>query len=275
MVNIINTILLLIILFIVLILVYKTYFKSEEKFSVYTISEIGNRENQEDSIGVLKNNKGEVIACVADGMGGFEFGAEASNLAVQSIIEAYHRFNGIDPENFLLEQVKNINKKVYTFARRISRKSNVGSTFVSAMVRDKELYWVSVGDSRIYLFRNGQLTQLNREHVYENILKEKLLRREISQYEFDMDRRKAMLTSFIGDEEVREIDRNIKGLNLTKKDKVILCSDGLFKTLSDEEIRSILMKHNGESQLKTIARSIKKKNKKKQDNMSVVVIEVA
>ncbi len=267
----INTLLLLVII----ILLVKLLYKKKEKLGVYTISEIGKRENQEDSIGVHKNEKGEIIACVADGMGGFQFGAEASNLAVQSLIENFNRFNGgVDPQNFLFEQVKSINKKVYTFARRISRKSNVGSTLVSALVKDKELYWVSVGDSRIYLFRNNQLTQLNREHIYENILREKLYRGEISQYDFDMDRRKGMLTSFIGDEDLSEIDRNIKGLRLSKSDKVLLCSDGLFKTLEEEEIREVLINYEGENQLGELSKKVKRKNRKRQDNMSIVVIEV-
>lgn len=270
MLSVINTILLLMIL----VLLYKLFFKEKDKLNIYTISEIGNRDSQEDTIGVHKNEKGEILACVADGMGGMQFGAEASNMAVQSIIDSFHRFNGIDPQNFLMDQVINVNKKIYSFARNISRKSNVGSTFLSAMVSDRDLYWISVGDSRIYLFRNAQLTQLNREHTYDNVLKDKLLRSEISQYEYEMDKRKAMLTSFVGDEEVREVDRNIRALRLSKKDKVVLCSDGLFKTLNENEILNVLIKHKGENQLKAFSNEIRKKAKKRQDNTSIILIEV-
>ena len=270
MFNIINTLLLMLIL----LLLYRSMIKDRDRLNIYTISEIGKRETQEDSIGVHKNEKGEILACVADGMGGLQFGAEASNLAVQTIIDSFHRFNGIDPQNFLLDQVININKKIYAFARNISRKSNVGSTFLSAMVTDRDLYWISVGDSRIYLFRNGELTQLNKEHIYDNVLKDRLLKEEISHYEYESDKRKAMLTSFVGDEEVREVDRNIRALRLGKNDKVILCSDGLFKTLSEREISKILQKEKGESQLRAFSNEIKKKNRKKQDNMSIILIEV-
>ena len=253
--------------------------KRKNKGTLYisSMSHIGCREEQQDSFGIFRNkedaecvNKG-VLAIVADGMGGLANGSEVSGIVVES---ARHYFmNTVFREEkaaSLTEMVYHINEDVRGYLKQSTNGELSGSTLVAVYICNRKLYFVSVGDSRIYLYRNGGLIQLNREHIQLRELYR--MRQEGLSYEEIMaDRQKSALTSYIGVPYLEDVDYNLEPISLEVGDKVLLMSDGVFGTLSEYEMRQICEKS------KVIAKSLEKnvllKEKATQDNMTAVVLE--
>lgn len=250
----------------------------EGPYSIGNIQNIGKRESQQDSFGIsdLSNKalcaeKG-IFAVVADGMGGLANGAEVSALVTRSMLNYFaSRPFGPDTSQEFLNMLTNANNETNAFlSKNVMGRS--GSTVVAVIIKDKKLHWISVGDSRICLVRNGALFQLNREHTYASELDVKAARGEISYEEARSDPQRHALTSYIGMGELEKIDRSLRPVQLAKGDRIILMSDGVFGTLSDEEILSTmhLPPYEASSQLE---RLILDKDKKGQDNFTAIIIE--
>lgn len=239
---------------------------------------IGARENQQDSFGIsdvqnkeLCSEKG-VISIVADGMGGLENGAEVSAIVTSSILnyfnsQKFHSNESIELLNMLMAANNNVNNFLTQNGRGKS-----GSTVVATLVKDMDMYWISVGDSRIYLYREGRLIQVNREHNYGADLDEQAARGLISVEEARNDPQRHALTSYIGMGELERIDRNIHPLKLKDGDRILLMSDGVFGTLSDEEIVESMSLSVFEA-ADDVEKKVLMKNKPHQDNFTVVIIE--
>lgn len=239
---------------------------------------IGRRDSQQDSFGMSKNGQGistggkGILAIVADGMGGTENGDQVSVLAAMTMLQNFDRMEGsISGEQRLLTLMNQANAEVNKLIRSGNGKKG-GSTLVSVLVQDKKLYWLTVGDSRLCLYRKNALLQINREHVYGTELDEKAARGEISTYAAANDPQRKALTSYIGMEKITKIDRNIRPLRLEDKDRLLLMSDGVFGTLTDEEIIAAMqlpVTNSGEA----IDQMIQTKNRKEQDNYTVLILE--
>ncbi len=233
--------------------------------------DIGRRDEQQDYCIYSELYNNEVcesggIAVVADGMGGYRNGKNAARAAAKSFLECYKKNkNG------------SINKKLTDAMHYANHAVNGleegGSTLICAVVDNWRLYWLSVGDSRIYLYRNGLLRKLNVEHNYKNRLIRKAEAGEISLCSVMTDKKRHALTSFMGLEEITEYDYNDCEFPLLKKDKILLCSDGLYKTLSDNEIGEILTgKYNAFAD--ALVRTALTKKKQNQDNITAVVLNI-
>ncbi len=245
--------------------------------SVGNVQNIGQRESQQDSFGLsdmsnkaLCEQKG-LFAIVADGMGGLSNGAEVSALVTRSMLGSFSTrpFTADTPQE-LLNMLSYANKEVNGFLKNVKDRS--GSTVVAVLLKDKMLHWISVGDSRICLIRNGAILQLNREHTYASELDEKAAKGEISYEKAQSDPQRNALTSYLGMGELEKIDRSLRPLQLTPGDRVLLMSDGVFGTLSDEEILSTMNLVPYES-VALLEELILKKNKRGQDNFTAILIE--
>lgn len=234
---------------------------------------IGAREDQQDSYGVSEPNaypeKG-VIAVVADGMGGLANGRAVSSALVRSLLEGYAnaspRQNGAD---LLLEQAVRANAGVNQMLRGQERS---GSTLVSCVIRDGKLHFLTVGDSRIYLYRGGALIQLNREHIYQEELAVQSVNQQCALQQVRGDRQAHALTSYFGIGRMPAIDRNDEGLKLLDRDKILLASDGVFGTLTQEQMEAALAQDVKEA-AKTMGEQIRAANRAHQDNNTAVVLE--
>jgi hypothetical protein len=146
------------------------------RLSFGNVQHIGKRDDQQDAFAisdnkdkVLSKEKG-VFAIVADGMGGLDNGRESSNLVVTSMMRYFTEkpfLSSIPLE--LRNMVVSTNSDLLDHLSRTSN-SKSGSTLVAIIIRDNELFWISVGDSRIYLYRKNRLYLLNRDHNYVNDL---------------------------------------------------------------------------------------------------------
>lgn len=268
-----NIIFLLIVIFIFfLIRIKKSLDKDLLKSSIKIENAqiIGKRNEQEDSYSTLKSDNG-VIAVLADGMGGMESGKKASTIAVNTFIEEFTKNYEIYPiDNFLRNTTYIANQKILNSAGD----SRLGTTLISTVINKNKLYWTSVGDSHLYLYRDNELKLLNKKHVYANKLKEEFKAGNISRDEMFNNPRKDMLTSYLGYEEFHELDYSKTPFELKSKDKILICSDGVYRTLSELEIEKILDKKiTPEKASKEIFESIKWKNIKNQDNASIILME--
>lgn len=260
---------------VIILILFDYFFFLRNRNRIYSFSYIGSRKNQEDAMSIYKKSKDEIMIALADGMGGMSRGDEASSKTVDFMVNGFLEQERLKPGPLLLRLANEVNSLIYGYNKASIRKSHIGTTLLTVIINERKLNWVSVGDSRLYLFRKKRLTKLNREHTYNEMLLDKFCNNEISEERYRKDSNKGnQLTSYIGDETLREIDRNVKEFQLLSGDRLLLCTDGVYNTLTDLEIREILSSRNGMKQKDEFLDTIKEKNLKNQDNASLVLVEI-
>ncbi len=245
------------------------------KVSVGNAQHVGTRDQQQDAFAITPLEDRSVVmshgvmAVVCDGMGGLENGAEAANLGAVSFMQNYLRDNNVGRDS-LLSAVTLTNSMVYdTFG---DGEIPAGTTLAAASVLPSGLRFVSVGDSHIYLFRRGRIYQINRDHNYFAELMEQVKAGKMTMQEAQTHPERAHLTSYVGLQKLELVDYNTEAVALRAGDRVILCTDGLFKTLSLEEIATVVTEsYNYDAQDKLMA-ALLNKNKRRQDNVTIVVL---
>ena len=210
----------------------------------------------------------DALLVVADGMGGQAAGEVASLMAVQHIEERF-RSGGLtsvddkDLEEALRELLGDVNRAVLT-AGQEPDKRGMGTTCTLVIIKDQQLYFSHVGDSRAYLLRDGQLNQITTDHSW---VEEAVATGTMTREEARIHPRRNVVTRAIGlDADVR-VDTD--QLSLQRGDLVLLCSDGLNSMIPDEDILKTLQ----ESSTDTVcANLIKAANDAGgHDNTSVVI----
>jgi serine/threonine protein phosphatase PrpC len=197
------------------------------------------RQNNEDSFGYWEPEddrqflrKGR-LAVVADGMGGYEGGQEASRLAVETLVAVYRDFSGDDPQAALVEALQAAHEQIrqYSFAHPELR--GMGTTCTAAAIVQDALYYVHVGDTRLYLIRDGQITRVTRDHSYVGRLVESGM---ISQEEAETHPQRNILTAALGTNPDLIMDSPGQPEPLRPEDVLLICSDGLWGLVRDSEI---------------------------------------
>ena len=241
------------------------------QISVGAASIIGARDNQQDSYCVCGGKKA-ALAVVADGMGGLSNGAEISGIVTYVFKEDFYKLkNSQIPETTLMNMVRSANEQACSFIKTSGGEMS-GSTVVAVYIKEDELYFIAVGDSRIYLMREGGLIQLNREHIYAYELDSMVINGFMSMESALNNRERKSLTSYIGMGELRQIDRNLEPIRLRTGDRLLIASDGVFGTLNTEEMISALLLDDSQSAAETLLDLIEEKAKVRQDNATAVVL---
>ncbi len=205
------------------------------------------RQNNEDSFGYWEPEddqqflrKGR-LAVVADGMGGYEGGQEASRLAVGTLIAAYRDFPGDDPHAALVEGLQAAHEEIRRFSFAHPELRGMGTTCTAAAIvraadRDAQheaLYYVHVGDTRLYLIRDGQITRVTRDHSYVGRLVESGL---ISPEQAEHHPQRNILTAALGTNPELIMDSPEHPEPLRPEDVLVICTDGLWGQVRDVEI---------------------------------------
>ena len=208
---------------------------------------IGSRKEQQDAFGFSDLSDaafvkhGGVLALVADGMGGLLEGAEASCIAVFSFLESYGKKNADEPiEDALDRSLQEANNAVHAFALERNLARNCGTTLVAAVAHESGVYWIYAGDSRLYMTDGQSLTPLTEDHIYANKLKKAVEKGLLEPEDAFAHPERDALTSYIGDSVIEIVG---KGCLRSSPDGLpldgfllLLCSDGLYKTLSEKQI---------------------------------------
>jgi protein phosphatase len=207
------------------------------------------RTNNEDSFGYWEPDddqqflrKGR-LAVVADGMGGYEGGQEASRLAVETLLAVYRDFAGDDPQEALVEALQVAHEQVrkYSFAHPELR--GMGTTCTAAAIVQNALYYVHVGDTRLYLIRDRQITRVTRDHSYVGRLVESGI---ISPEEAENHPQRNILTAALGTNPDLVMDQPGRPEPLRARDVLVICSDGLWGQVHDSEILETVANESAE-----------------------------
>jgi serine/threonine protein phosphatase PrpC len=239
---------------------------------------IGSRLEQQDDFGFTDTENvtfvdhGGVLAIITDGMGGLSQGREASLLAKITMLANYEQ-KSVDetiPQR-LLDSLLAANAKVVEMAEHAGLVGQIGTTLAAAVVRNTELYWIAVGDSHIYLYRQGKIKQLNADHDYARHLALAVAQGKISQEDAAAHPQRHALTSYLGLVELEEIEGNETPVVLEPGDQILLCSDGLYKTIAEQEIVSVLDQHPQAAAERLIDLTLARE-KLHQDNVTVAIL---
>ncbi len=231
----------------------------------------GARENQQDSYAVSSPagyDRQGVLAVVADGMGGLSNGSAVSAAVVRTFMDTFRSVQAPAGE-VLLEAAARANEHVN---QMIQGGEKSGSTLVAAIIREGRLSFLSVGDSRIYLYRGGALLQLSREHAYREELAVRAVNHEIPIGRVRGDRQSQALTSFFGIGTIPQIDRNNEAIRLLSGDRLLLASDGVFGALTESQLEAALALELSES-AKQIEALICQADLPHQDNHTAVIVQ--
>jgi serine/threonine protein phosphatase PrpC len=205
------------------------------------LSDIGCcRTTNEDAGQVIRPAQPRVLAkkgtllLVADGMGGCEGGEIASQLAVETVRRSYYASRAQIPAA-LVEAFQEANRVVYRLSLDRPELKGMGTT-CTALVLCRDLAWVAyVGDTRLYLIRKGSIYQLIEDHsAVMELVKQGLLSREEARRHPD---RNVILRALGTHEQVAVATWN-EPMPVRSGDRFVVCSDGLYEVVSDEEILS-------------------------------------
>lgn len=237
-----------------------------------SISSKGARPYQEDSFGFSSIKKKDAAAhgftaVVADGMGGLSDGAAVSKYVVSSLIDlSMNCTSELPVDIFLQSTLRQINYNV------VSTGIRGGSTAVAVKCVRSGIYWCTVGDSRLYLMRNGELTALSEDSDHISTLIDDVISRKISYRDVIDDPQKDSLEFYIGCGNTIFFDGNIRPLIPIKGDKLLLCSDGVYNAVTDGEMLDALS-CPADKAAETLDSVIASKGYVNQDNYTAVVLE--
>ena len=174
------------------------------------------------------------LFAVADGMGGAQAGEVASRLAADSVREA--KLGDLPSPEQTVELIREANRRVYAYSSENASTRGMGTTMTVALVEGSVVTIGHVGDSRAYLLREDQLTQLTQDH---SLVAELVRSGRLSPKEAESHPRRSVITRALGTESDVEVD--VFSIRAQNGDLFLLCSDGLTSMVSDEEIAKLLV----------------------------------
>ena len=239
----------------------------------------GARPYQEDSFGysnIIDSNvvsKKGVFAILSDGMGGLTNGKNVADYVVQTSIAM---FDSMNPQTDISKQLENIvgyiNSSVCEQYGADDGSSKAGATMVLAYIFKNRIYWITVGDSRLYCFRNGNLLQMNEDHDYNQLYRE-YINEGGNLKDVEEDEQKDSLVCFIGKKEIPYVDVSIRGYKIKPSDTFILCTDGIYNGISEDAMKDILSNCDAQTASEEIISNVLSSRFPGQDNMTVMVIK--
>ena len=207
---------------------------------VYFQSDIGKRrKSNQDYTATFTNQKNQLLALLADGMGGHQAGDIASRQAVEEIGIAWEATTIDDSEKavqWFLQHIQQTNQRIFEKGQSQPTLSGMGTTLEVVTLLDNHLALAHVGDSWIYLFREQRLIALTEDHSLVNAL---LKSGEITQEMAENHPRKNIITRSLGMPGSLEVDVAIH--KIEDHDQLLLCSDGLTNMVSEPKITQILL----------------------------------
>ena len=169
-----------------------------------------------------------------DGMGGYSGGEIASTYAVDEIKEYLSSLETIGQQD-LCDAIIHANQRIVNRVACEERLAGMGTTAVVTAINGNQLYWASVGDSRLYVYRDGHLRQITTDH---SMVQELLTAGEITKDEMLNHPQRNLLTRAVGVDEILEVDSGVE--SILPGDRILLCTDGLSGYVSDDVIASAL-----------------------------------
>ena len=239
------------------------------RFTVYQVSRKGGREKNEDRIGYCYTRDSGLFA-LADGMGGHPEGEVASQLALQTIAALFQRDAKPtlpDPLKFLQEAIVAGHQQLLRYATQKALIDTPRTTMVACVLQGPYAYWAHCGDSRLYLVRGDKLVSRTRDHSYSE------LHQTLNQVvPLNSKFNRNVLFTCLGSPGKPVID-TIGPIRLQAGDKVLLCSDGLWGTVSDAVIIDLLSRKTISDAVPEMVEQALRNGGAKCDNVSVLAVD--
>jgi PPM family protein phosphatase len=236
------------------------------KFSVYQISRQGGRERNEDRMGYAYTRESGLFV-LADGMGGHPEGAMAAQLALQTFSAYFQKTANPtvrEVPDFLSSALMAAHHQIIRYAAEKGMLDTPRTTLVAALMERGQMHWVHCGDSRLYIVRDGALLTRTRDHSY--------MEQQAHMGRATDHINRNILFTCLGSPAKPVFD--LSGpLSLQQGDRVLLCSDGLWGTVSDEEIATELSRHALEHSVPDLVETALKRGGPRCDNVTVLAME--
>src|SRR5919205_1444724 len=205
------------------------------------------------------------IFAIADGMGGANAGEVAAALAAEAL-----RGEGGRGENAVVGLIQEANRRVYQRAIEDAAASGMGTTMTVALLEDGRVRIGHVGDSRAYLIRDGELSQLTDDH---SLVGELVRSGKLTPEDAESHPQRSVITRVLGTDP--EVDVDTITVETRKGDLFLLCSDGLYSMVGNDRILELVERHRGDldAMAKTLVRAANRVGG--DDNITVVAFEIA
>ncbi len=226
------------------------------------------REENEDSF-AIEERDGDYLLGVFDGMGGMRKGDVASAIIKEKFLEIAEKEKEWNEET-IKRIIHEANRDIYSYSKERGFEGQMGTTAVIGLIKNGEkLYYLNIGDSRLYLLRDGKLKKLTNDHTLVELQRKKGV---ISEKEAKESNLKNVLTKAVGIR--REVEPELyKPLELREDDIILLCSDGLYNMVHEKNIRRVLL--NRKLTVKERAERLISMAKRNggEDNITVVIYD--
>ena len=239
------------------------------RFSVYQVTRKGGREKNEDRMGYTYTRDSGLFA-LADGMGGHPEGEVASQLALQAMSALFQRQAKptlADPAEFLQMAIYSGHQQLLRYAARRGLTDSPRTTVVACVLQGDSAYWAHCGDSRLYLVRGGKLIARTRDHSYSE-LQQSLNSLMPTNGPFNRN----LLFTCLGSPGKPLIDSSGPFV-LQGADRLLLCSDGLWDTVSDDTITEQLSSRSIGEAVPELVEQALRNGGPTCDNVSVMALE--
>ena len=236
------------------------------KFSVFQISRRGGRAKNEDRMGYCYTRDAGLFV-LADGMGGHPEGEVAAQIALQTISTMFQSQAKPQLENvqeFLSSALLAAHHQILRYASDKGMLDTPRTTLVAAVVQAGAAWWVHCGDSRLYMVRGGELRSRTRDHSYLEL-------RNAPPPGLDRINRNVLYTCL--GSPTKPLYDSAGPVHLLQGDRILLCSDGLWGSLSDEDIASQLSQQTVSQAVPDLVEAALRKAGQSSDNVTVVALE--
>ena len=250
---------------------------SKPGIEMASLTDVGRqRTNNEDSYLYWEPDSDEEfrrkgrLAIIADGMGGYEGGQEASRLAVETVRTVYdHDFNG-DAQRALIAAFEAAHAAIQRYASDHVQFQGMGTTCTALSIVGRQLCFAHVGDSRLYLVRADTIARLTRDHSYVGRLVESgIVRSE----DAESHPQRHILTAALGSGTGVLPDVPVQPIALEERDTLVLCTDGLWSLVSEEELASAVRSGTpAQSSLALVQMALERGGP---DNITVLVLRIS
>jgi PPM family protein phosphatase len=251
--------------------------KTKPGIEIASLTDVGRqRANNEDSLLYWEPDSDEEfqlkgrLAIVADGMGGYEGGQEASRLAVETVRSVYDRDFAGDPQDTLVAAFETAHTTIQRYATEHIELQGMGTTCTALSIVGRQLYFAHVGDSRLYLIRAKTISRLTRDHSYVGRLVESgIVRSE----DAESHPQRHILTAALGSGREVVPDKPDQPLALEKDDTLVLCTDGLWSLVGEQELAAAVRSGTpAESSSELIKMALERGGP---DNITVLILRIS
>ena len=228
------------------------------------------RSHNEDSVTILNKYNEEFVLAIADGMGGHKAGEIASSIAIEHITSSFNELETMGTKDNAIDWlrmiVKEINDKIFAYAKKHPESKGLGTTLVIAIKTEDYILYGNIGDSSGFVIKNGILHKVTKDHTYVGML---ISNGRLTEEGAKNHPGKNLLTRALGandpiEIDIFDIDTSVKGL--------FLCSDGLTNMLTIEQIEKVL--NSNLSIEEAIVKLVKKANLRGgTDNISIAYLK--